>query len=46
MVPRYIEFVAEIPKTDATLRVKKYLLRENALNEATWDRETAQALSR
>jgi carnitine-CoA ligase len=39
MVPRYVEFVAEIPKTEATLRVKKYLLREKAVNDATWDRE-------
>ena len=27
--------------TDATLRVRKFLLRENALNDATWDRETS-----
>jgi carnitine-CoA ligase len=41
MVPRYIELVAELPKTDATMRVKKYLLRENPINDATWDREAA-----
>lgn len=41
MVPRYVEIVAEFPKTEATLRVKKYLLRDNALNQATWDREAA-----
>ena len=29
------------PKTEATLRVRKHLLREDALNEATWDREAA-----
>jgi crotonobetaine/carnitine-CoA ligase len=39
MVPRYVEFVPELEKTEATLRVKKYLLRENALNDNTWDRD-------
>jgi crotonobetaine/carnitine-CoA ligase len=39
MVPRYIEFVAEFPKTEATLRVQKFKLREQPLNDATWDRE-------
>jgi crotonobetaine/carnitine-CoA ligase len=41
MVPRYVEIVRELPKTDATLRVKKYLLRDNPINDATWDREVA-----
>jgi crotonobetaine/carnitine-CoA ligase len=41
LVPRYIEVVAELPKTEATMRVRKYLLRDDALNEATWDREAA-----
>jgi crotonobetaine/carnitine-CoA ligase len=41
MVPRYVEVVAELPKTDATLRVKKYLLRDDPINAATWDREVA-----
>jgi len=39
MVPRYIEFVETLPKTEATLRVKKAELRVNSLNENTWDRE-------
>jgi crotonobetaine/carnitine-CoA ligase len=39
MVPRYIEFVDSLPKTDATLRVKKNELRVDALNAETWDRE-------
>ena len=34
MVPRYVEFVSELPKTEATLRVQKYLLHNNALNDA------------
>jgi crotonobetaine/carnitine-CoA ligase len=41
MLPRYVEFVPELPKTDATMRVKKYLLRDGAVNDATWDREVA-----
>ena len=41
MVPRYVEFVPELPKTEATFRVKKYLLRDDPVNAATWDREAA-----
>lgn len=41
MVPRYVEFVTDLPKTDATMRVKKHLLRDGALNDRTWDREAA-----
>lgn len=39
-VPRYVEVVAELPKTP-TLRIQKAKLRETALNESTWDREVA-----
>ncbi len=41
MIPRYIEIVEALPKTDATFRTQKVKLRENALNEQTWDREKA-----
>ncbi len=41
MVPRYVEFVDSLPKTDATQRIKKVELRADALNEHTWDRELA-----
>jgi crotonobetaine/carnitine-CoA ligase len=41
MIPRYVEFVEELPKTDATFRVRKVELRERGVNEATWDREAA-----
>jgi crotonobetaine/carnitine-CoA ligase len=41
MVPRYVELVAELPKTDATFRTQKVKLRERALNDATWDRVAA-----
>jgi len=40
MIPRFIEFVDEIPKTP-TLKVQKTSLRETGLNENTWDREKA-----
>jgi crotonobetaine/carnitine-CoA ligase len=41
MVPRYVEFTDSLPKTDATQRVKKNLLRVDPLNANTWDREAA-----
>jgi crotonobetaine/carnitine-CoA ligase len=40
MIPRYVEVVDELPQTP-TMRVRKALLREHALNERTWDREAA-----
>jgi crotonobetaine/carnitine-CoA ligase len=41
MVPRYVEFTGDLPKTEATQRVKKNLLRADPLNDRTWDREAA-----
>lgn len=41
MIPRYIEIAAALPKTDATFRTRKVELREDALNDRTWDREAA-----
>ena len=41
MIPRYVEVVGELAKTDSTQRTQKFALRENALNERTWDREEA-----
>jgi crotonobetaine/carnitine-CoA ligase len=41
MVPRFVEFVDGLPKTEATQRVKKNLLREDPLNANTWDRESS-----
>ncbi len=38
MLPRYIEFVSEFPKTDATFRTQKVKLREQAFNSNTWSR--------
>jgi crotonobetaine/carnitine-CoA ligase len=39
-IPRYVEFVAELPKTP-TNRVEKYRLRQIGLTDKTWDREKA-----
>jgi crotonobetaine/carnitine-CoA ligase len=41
MLPRYVEFVDALPKTEATMRTQKVKLRDGALNERTWDRETS-----
>ena len=40
MVPRYVEFVTALPRTEATSRVQKSELRKHALNERTWDRHS------
>jgi crotonobetaine/carnitine-CoA ligase len=39
-VPRYIEFVQELPHTPSG-RVRKFQLRERGVTDATWDREAA-----
>jgi crotonobetaine/carnitine-CoA ligase len=39
-IPRYLEFVPELPKTP-TNRIEKYRLREAGVTENTWDREKA-----
>jgi crotonobetaine/carnitine-CoA ligase len=41
MIPRYVEFMDDLPRTEATFKVQKVKLREDALNEHTWDREAA-----
>jgi crotonobetaine/carnitine-CoA ligase len=38
-VPRYIRFVAELPKTPSQ-RIEKYRLRDEAITADTWDRES------
>jgi crotonobetaine/carnitine-CoA ligase len=40
MVPRYIEFVENLPKTQATQRVLKAELRQRGIGPLTWDRRT------
>ena len=37
MVPRYIEFVDQLPKTEATLRIIKAELRQRGVGPNTWD---------
>jgi len=39
MVPRYIEIIDSLPKTQATLRVVKADLRKRGVGPNTWDRE-------
>jgi crotonobetaine/carnitine-CoA ligase len=41
-VPRYVEFVAALPKTE-TSKVRKNVLRETPFSPATWDRLNLQA---
>ncbi len=41
MVPRYVEFIEGLPKTQGTMRTRKVELRDAAVNERTWDREAA-----
>jgi crotonobetaine/carnitine-CoA ligase len=36
MIPRYVEFVDDLPKTP-TEKVRKQVLREDGVNENTWD---------
>jgi len=40
-VPRYVEVVDELPKTQATQRVQKAKVRETGVTAATWDRVAA-----
>jgi len=37
MVPRYIEFVVDPERTEAMQRIKKPQLRQDPLNDRTWD---------
>jgi carnitine-CoA ligase len=39
-IPRYIDFVGELPLT-ANGKVQKFVLRERGLTATTWDREAA-----
>ena len=40
MIPRYVEYIDEIPKTP-TGKMEKYKLREKGVTETTWDRVEA-----
>ncbi len=39
MIPRYVEIVESLPKTQGTMRTRKVELREAVVNGSTWDRE-------
>jgi crotonobetaine/carnitine-CoA ligase len=41
MIPRYVEFVTDFPRTAATGRIQKVHLKRDPITPATWDRETA-----
>ena len=39
MIPRYVEIVDSLPKTQGTMRTRKVELREAVVNGSIWDRE-------
>jgi carnitine-CoA ligase len=39
MLPRYVEVVDDLPRTEASMRVRKHELRARGVTAATWDRE-------
>jgi crotonobetaine/carnitine-CoA ligase len=39
-VPRYLEFMNELPSTESG-KVQKYKLRERGVTERTWDRDAS-----
>jgi crotonobetaine/carnitine-CoA ligase len=41
-VPRYLEFMAELPATESG-KVQKYKLRERGITDKTWDRDANKA---
>ena len=41
MLPRYVEVVDDLPRTEASMRVRKHELRNQGVTAATWDREAA-----
>ncbi|ODU04430.1 MAG: hypothetical protein ABS81_10285 [Pseudonocardia sp. SCN 72-86] len=42
MVPRYVRVVDALPRSEATLRVQKGVLRAHGIDEDTWDREASR----
>ncbi len=45
MVPRFIEFVNDMPRTP-TMKIRKVELRTRGLSDRTWDRLEASAMSK
>jgi len=42
MVPRYVQVVADFPRTEASMRVRKHELRAQGVTTTTWDREASR----
>jgi crotonobetaine/carnitine-CoA ligase len=41
MLPRYVHVVDDLPRTEASMRVRKHELRHQGISNSTWDREAA-----
>jgi len=39
MLPRYVEVVDDLPRTEASMRVRKHELRTRGVTDTTWDRD-------
>jgi carnitine-CoA ligase len=39
MLPRYVQVVEDLPRTEASMRVRKHELRDRGITDDTWDRE-------
>jgi crotonobetaine/carnitine-CoA ligase len=39
MLPRYVEVAEDLPRTEASMRVRKHEIRARGVGDATWDRE-------
>ena len=39
MLPRYVEVVDDLPRTEASMRVRKHELRARGVTADTWDRD-------
>jgi carnitine-CoA ligase len=39
MLPRYVRVVTDLPRTEASMRVRKHELRDRGVTDDTWDRE-------
>jgi crotonobetaine/carnitine-CoA ligase len=45
MLPRFVEFVDALPKTEVTMRIRKVELKADPFNDRTWDRQAVKALA-
>jgi crotonobetaine/carnitine-CoA ligase len=46
MLPRYVQFIEALPRTEATGRIRKVEIRDLPLDETVWDRERVGPLTR